>query len=115
MASHSVHFRWRNQPQPKLISATFHFFGGLYYPTFADFLLGNPIVSIDVPGVFGREWRVWDGNLYAQDDYRITPKLTLNLGLRYERQGQLGDNLGRGCKRFDPRLANPNPPATGSF
>jgi len=110
---HSVHFGGGiNRSQINF--GKFHFFGGLYYPTFADFLLGNPIVSIDVPGVFGREWRVWDGNLYAQDDYRITPRLTLNLGLRYERQGQLGDNLGRAAT-FDPRLANPNPPATGSF
>ncbi len=92
----------------------FHFFGGLFYPTFVDFLLGVPEVSIDVPGVFGREWRVWDGNLFAQDDYQVTRNLTLNLGVRYERQGQLGDNLGR-ASTFDPALANPNPPAGGTL
>jgi hypothetical protein len=92
----------------------FHFFGGLIYPTFADFLLGVPEESIDVPGVFGREWRVWDGNLFGQDDYQIARRLTLNLGFRYERQGQLGDNLGR-ASTFDPALANPNPPAAGSL
>lgn len=92
----------------------FHFFGGLIYPTFADFLLGVPEESIDVPGVFGRAWRVWDGNLFGQDDYQIARRLTLNLGFRYERQGQLGDNLGR-ASTFDPALANPNPPAAGSL
>jgi hypothetical protein len=92
----------------------FHFFGGLYYPTFVDFLLGVPEISIDVPGVFGREWRVWDGNAFVQDDYRITRKLTLNLGFRYERQGQLGDNSGR-ASTFDPALAVPIPPAAGSL
>jgi hypothetical protein len=92
----------------------FHFFGGLYYPTFVDFLLGVPEISIDVPGVFGREWRVWDGNAFLQDDYQIARRLTLNLGFRYERQGQLGDNLGR-ASTFDPTLAIPVPPATGSL
>jgi hypothetical protein len=92
----------------------FHFFGGLYYPTFVDFLLGVPEISIDVPGVFGREWRVWDGNAFVQDDYQVAHGLTLNLGFRYERQGQLGDNLGR-ASTFDPALANPNPPAAGTL
>ena len=92
----------------------FHFFGGLYYPTFVDFLLGVPELSIDVPGVFGREWRVWDGNAFGEDDYRIARKLTLNLGFRYERQGQLGDNLGR-ASTFDPALAVPIPPAAGTL
>ena len=92
----------------------FHFFGGLYYPTFVDFLLGVPEISIDVPGVFGRAWRVWDGNAFVQDDYRIARKLTLNLGIRYERQGQLGDNLGR-ASTFDPALAAPVPPAAGTL
>lgn len=93
---------------------SFHYFGGLVFPSFADFLLGNVYESIDVPGVFGREWRVWDGNLYAQDDYKVTRRLTLNLGFRYERQGQLGERLGR-ASTFDPARANPNPPAGGSL
>jgi outer membrane receptor protein involved in Fe transport len=84
----------------------------LVFPSFADFLLGNVLESIDVPGVFQREWRVLDGNLYAQDDYKVTQRLTLNLGFRYERQGQLGDRLGR-ASTFDPARANPNPPAGG--
>ncbi len=50
----------------------------------ASFLLGDPWhVARDVvntrPGV-----RMFFSGLYAQDDYRITPKLTLNLGLRWD-------------------------------
>jgi len=92
----------------------FHFFGGLVYPTFPDFLLGNVLLSIDVPGVFDRAWRVWDGNMYVQDNYQLSSRLTLNLGFRYERQGQLGESLGRAAT-FDPTIANPDPPAQGTL
>jgi len=52
----------------------------------ADFLLGNPIsVSGPAPGGSDRfDVRATNWNLFFQDDMRVTPKLTLNLGLRYE-------------------------------
>ncbi len=28
--------------------------------------------------------RSWEPSAYAQDDWRVTPKVTLNLGLRYD-------------------------------
>ena len=52
----------------------------------ADLLLGNPI-SIAGPAPGGSDYfdvRATNWNLFFQDDYRITPRLTLNLGLRYE-------------------------------
>ena len=52
----------------------------------ADLLLGDAIsvsgpypLGVDVLHVYGINW-----NFFAQDDIRITPKLTVNLGLRYE-------------------------------
>lgn len=51
---------------------------------FADFLLGFPeTVSIGRgdPQLYGRAWRM---AFYVQDDWRVTSKLTLNLGARYE-------------------------------
>ncbi len=50
----------------------------------ADFLLGLPFESTIVTGQFGRGYRQWAYSGYFQDTWRATPRLTLNLGLRYE-------------------------------
>src|SRR6266566_3529752 len=93
---------------------TFHFLAALAYLSFNDFLTGNPLISLDVPGLFGREWRAWNGDLYVQDDYKVLPSLTLNLGFRYERQGQLGEMLGR-ASTFNIAAANPVPSMQGTL
>ena len=69
--------------------------------------------SFDDFGLTNREFRVWEGTGFAQDDYRIRRSLTLNIGLRYERLGQFGDRLGRNAS-FDIGKADPNPPPSGS-
>ncbi len=50
----------------------------------ASFLLGNPIYSFrdGLAGSFGMSW--WEISTYFMDDFRVSPKLTLNLGLRYD-------------------------------
>lgn len=113
VGKHSLHFGG-GISRTQINMRQFHFFGGLIFPSLPDFLLGNPYLGIDVPGTFDRNWRVWNGNVFIQDDYRMLPRLTLNLGFRYERQGQLGEYLGR-ASTFDPSRANPNPPDAGSF
>jgi Carboxypeptidase regulatory-like domain/TonB dependent receptor/TonB-dependent Receptor Plug Domain len=90
-----------------------------------DFLLGmsadangtgssNVFASVDIFGLFDREYRIWEGSWFVQDDYRLSKSLTLNLGLRYERLGQFGDNLGRNSS-FDFNKADANPPPSGSL
>jgi hypothetical protein len=96
----------------------------LQFLSWPDFLLGlsaedngtgfsNVFDSFDDFGLTNREFRVWEGTGFAQDDYRIRKSLTLNIGLRYERLGQFGDRLGRNAS-FDIGKADPNPPPSGS-
>ena len=52
---------------------------------FADLLLGLPVtMNQDAPE--DALYNFWMGGLFVQDDFRIHPRLTLNLGLRYDVQ-----------------------------
>jgi hypothetical protein len=96
----------------------------MQFLSWPDFLLGlsaadngtdfsNVFASFDDFGLSTREYRVWEGTGFAQDDYRVLKSFTLNIGVRYERLGQFADNLGRNAS-FDIAKADPNPPRTGS-
>jgi len=113
----------------RLALLDFHFLGGLIFQSWPDFLLGLPagspasggngtplsniIASVDLPGLLDRDWRLNDANAYLQDDIRLTPTFTLNLGVRFERIANLADKLGRNSG-FDIAQASPNPPAAGT-
>jgi len=97
----------------------------LRFLSWPDFLLGlsakdngttfsNVFSSFDDFGLTVREYRAWEGSAFVQDTYRITGSLTLNAGIRYERLGQFGDNLGRNAT-FDFNKAVANPPPAGSL
>ena len=51
---------------------------------FADFLIGQPVVFLQGGGQLPRGMRASNYNLYVQDSYKPTSRLTVNLGLRYE-------------------------------
>jgi Carboxypeptidase regulatory-like domain len=105
-------------------------FGGfgsfVQFLSWPDFLLGlsgtdngteifsNVFKSSDAFGLLNRKFLGWEFSTYAQDNYRISRRLTVNLGIRYERPGQFADKLGRNGS-FDVTKANYNPPQTGSL
>lgn len=57
----------------------------------ANLLLGQPVVFFQGGGDFGRGLRSFEIAGYAQDQWRVTPKLTLNYGLRYEVNSPYGE------------------------
>ncbi len=108
----------------------FHYIGALIFLSYPDLLLGlnavqsgtaavgvpvgNVYESVDVPGIFDRAFRAWDGDLYFQDDIKVTRRFTANVGLRWERFGAISDGLGRNGN-IDPNMLNTNPPASGTL
>jgi len=57
----------------------------------ASFLLGIPTLAQRQAGLPSMKMRQWTYNVFVQDDWRITPALTINAGLRYELQTPLHD------------------------
>jgi Carboxypeptidase regulatory-like domain len=108
----------------------FQYFGAGIYLTFADFLLGldangngtaaagapysNEYLDLALAGDLGRHYRYWDGDAFVQDDIKLSSRLTLNVGLRFEHLGDFtetnGKNTGLNLAALDP-----NPPASGSL
>ena len=93
--------------------------------SWTDLLIGQSYSSIGVPysniyetlqglGNFARDWRYKEGDVYVQDDFRVTPHLTLNIGVRWEHIGDLGVANGLGGN-VDLAHVNPDPPAGGSL
>lgn len=51
---------------------------------FANFLLGMPSTFQQAGGDFLRDLRAWDVNWFAQDEWKVGRRLTLNYGVRHE-------------------------------
>src|SRR5262249_8787509 len=78
-----------------------------YEQAFANFLTGNAAsfsqASIDVtPDVRANQWE-----FYVQDDWRVKPNLTLNVGVRYSLFLQPTD-ANNELTTFDPKLYDPS-------
>jgi hypothetical protein len=63
-------------------NGTFTFDGSQTNNAFADFLIGRSAKLLQA-SPYHRNAKTWDGYFFAQDDFRVTNRLTLNLGVRY--------------------------------
>jgi hypothetical protein len=73
---------------------------------FASFLLGNPASG----SILDNQAMAYSSHYYAgfvQDDYRITTKLTINVGLRWDYESPITDRYNRLSAGFDPNAKNP--------
>jgi hypothetical protein len=101
--------------------------GLLQIATFDDFLLGESAAQNGSPtgksnvmtsqaggGIFRRDERYTDFATFFQDDVKLTPRMTLNAGLRYEIFGAPVETNGR-LANFDPNIAVGPVAASGSY
>jgi outer membrane receptor protein involved in Fe transport len=59
-----------------------------------DFLLGNFSAATAQIGLGVGLWRSHSTNFFVSDDWKVNPRLTLNLGLRYEYDSPFADSRG---------------------
>ncbi len=87
-----------------LSSGNFEFNGGVTGIPYADFLAGD-VYGWYVYNSDATSAHSWNSALFASDDFKITPHLMLNLGLRWQIQSGWGvnDNL---FGNYDPVLPN---------
>ncbi|HWB87311.1 MAG TPA: carboxypeptidase regulatory-like domain-containing protein [Bryobacteraceae bacterium] len=67
----------------------------------ANFLLGNVATFTQASADFAPNLHAWQWEAYAQDDFRVSPRLTLSLGVRYSNFMQPVDDSNR-LTNFDP-------------
>ncbi|MBX3244471.1 MAG: TonB-dependent receptor [Acidobacteria bacterium] len=71
------------------------------FTAFQNFLTGYGLtntafgVSINASGVFDRYYKVQDTSFFIQDDWKVSDRLTVNLGLRYDIYGLPYEDQGR--------------------
>src|SRR5262245_25539476 len=94
--------------QDNMVNPTFSL--GIYaFPNLSAFLrnVPNNFVGLTPEAQFDRYWRFTLTGLYVQDEYRVTPRLTLNGGLRYEFTTMPVDIYGRDSALPDLSASQP--------
>ncbi len=72
----------------------------------ASFLLGVPTSgSVSLNASRAQQGNFWAG--FIHDDWRINKRLTINIGLRYEREGAPTERFNRSIRGFDATVESP--------
>jgi hypothetical protein len=84
-------------------------------PTVANALAGNDIASfvlgtpasgfVDFNAVPATSVKYF--GFYVQDDWKVSDRLTVNLGARFEHEGPITERFNRGNSGFDPNVVSP--------
>ena len=75
--------------------------GRIDFPDFENFLAGTPSNGLQFSGDSQRGTHQNNHSFYVQDNYRLSRKLTLNYGLRWDYYGVIGEEKNR-FSLFDP-------------
>ena len=98
---------------PNSVYGTYNFTGTYTGSAYADFLLGLPQTTgqtVPTPALYLRG-TMW--SFYAQDQFKVTRRLTVNYGVRWELNGPYYDRFGR-TYSYDPQLGALVVPNRGS-
>lgn len=96
--------------QDNMVNPTFSL--GIYnFADLSNFLRGTPrqFVGLTPAAELDRYWRFTLFGFYAQDDFKLTPRLTVNLGLRYEFATQPQDRRDIALVNFNDTRITPGP------
>lgn len=124
---HALRFGAEGKRHQVDVNAPFSTDGLLDIRTFSDFLLGqsaaqngsptgssNVSLSNGSSGLFRKDERYIDFAGFLQDDFRVSNRLMINAGVRYEVFGAPSDINGR-LVTFDPTIATRSAPAEGTL
>jgi Carboxypeptidase regulatory-like domain len=73
---------------------------------FASFLLGLPTSGVIDRNTARSNQTLYQG-IFLHDDWKVTRRITLNLGLRYELEGATTERFNRNILGFDPTVTSP--------